>query len=272
MKRNILTICAFLITFYSFGQHQYQQLEKAFKSDSPEKMAHFFDNWKKELPARSTEEINKLNDTVRNIYQVFHEFYNPLVSVRGNEYGRVKYYLVQNNISYAIVDTLDKDMLMHKEFERVAKMWHISADSVIKLFKAEDRQVLKHVHFRWPEPKVKTLVSDFRPSVKFSTPKAVSLTSSYVTLLQKFLNNKNATAAEAQKRLTFLNSYILTWYGHEHVYWQFHSYPIVNSIVFDTTLENALVYYQLVDEGGYAYYKKINGVWTLLERDRTWIA
>jgi len=76
---------------------------------------------------------------------------------------------------------------------------------------------------------------------------------------------------DGQKRENFLGTEIKVWYRTRTGHWQFLSVPYTASILFDNTFDNALVNYTLYGEGGYAYFKKIHGAWSLIEADRTWV-
>ena len=76
---------------------------------------------------------------------------------------------------------------------------------------------------------------------------------------------------ESDKRKQFLENYIKIWYGHWGGYWQLNSYPYAQKITFDRKFENAVVDYRMVYEGGFAYFKKVNGIWVLIQARRTWI-
>ena len=130
---------------------------------------------------------------------------------------------------------------------------------------------------------VYTKFTNFRPGLSFNSPKAVILTSFYDALLNSFLGNKHLplgtgsimaparSKGESEKRQQFLQHCIRIFYGHWGGYWQLYSYPVVSTITFDKTFDNALIEYRMVYEGGEAYLKKVNGVWTLIGAQRTWI-
>ncbi len=284
---------AVFILFFAFSpsraQKQDRLLVKAYQSGSTEKLELFFNKWIQEAQPLSPIAIEALNDTVRNIYLLFRQFYDPLKigSIGGSEWGnniykRAKYFLLQDNIPFGFVDTLDKDILSQKQYSRLAKQLNITVDSVIKGSRDEDNMGINFI-FEWPTAKKFDTIYHFRPVVSFQTPKTVVLTEQYNSLLNIFLGSDHYplgkgsimspanSKGESAKRQKFLEHCIKIWYGHWGGYWQLYSYPLVNSIVFDRRFENALVNYQLVYEGGYAYFRKIKGAWTLMEAKRTWI-
>jgi len=289
MKYILLNICLFLALAPSLGQDQTRLLMEAYRSNSPEKLRSFFDSWARESLPLSSKDIGRLNDSVQEVYSVFKEFYNPLEIERtgGSEWGndiykKVGYLVVQDHIRIGFVDTLDKELIMRKEYGRLACKLHISADSVAKGYKTE-RLIMRNFRFEWPTPEKYITIYGFRPRVSFKSPKTVVLTGAYDSLLNGFMGNSHysfgtgnimspaTSKGESASRQKFLENCIRVWYGHWGGYWQLYSYPYVDAIILDKTLSNALVNYRLIYEGGYAYFKKVNGSWTLMEAGRTWI-
>lgn len=283
-----ITVLFFPFTV-SWGQDQGKLLLDAYRSKSSEKLERFFNKWVMESPPVSPDEMNRLNDTVREVYLVFQEFYNPLKIERiggsewgNNIYSNVKYFVMQDNIRVGFVDTLDKEALLMQRFIKISEKLHVSVDSVRKGY-TTDRTMRKYFSFDWPEaPKYGTLFG-FRPRPIFQSPKTVMLSAKYDSILNGFLGNSHyplgtgnvmspaISTGESSNRQKFLEHCIKIWYGHWGGYWQLYSYPYVSSITFDKTLNYALVNFRLVYEGGYAYLKKLNNTWTLIEAGRTWI-
>jgi hypothetical protein len=283
MKQYRLLGLGLAVTLFSFCQNGNKLLLKAYRSNSPEKMELFFDAWKKNT-SLSSADIKAMNDTVRNINQVFQEFYSPLKTegIGSQEWGQrfhyagVKYLLLQDNITFGIVDTLNKDILLLTNLEKLAKHLDITADSAVKAYKADAKFILRQFRFEWPAPRASTTITKFRPHVSFSTPQTVTLTEQYAVLLRAFIadnhtkpaiKNKAAIQEERDKRVAFLEKYFKVWNGN----WELYSPPYITSITFDRNLENAVVNYHIVSSGGYAYLKKINDKWTLIEAERTWV-
>jgi hypothetical protein len=259
----------------------------------PPTSSEFFEVWHKEVPPRSSAEVDHMPDTAREIYRLYEEFYNPrqLDRIGGSEWGsniykKVKYCLVQNTILFNFVDTLNRDLLIAKEVERVAGRLHISMDSVRKGLSANNRLILKNYRgyiFDWPEPKDYFVLADFRPRTKFDTLRTLVLIPKYDTLLNQFLADNHyplgagnlmapaASKGESTQRQAFLSNLIRIWYGHWGGYWQLHTYPYVNSVIFDRSFEHALINFRVVYEGGFACFKKVDGAWKLIDAERTWI-
>jgi hypothetical protein len=231
----------------------------------------------------------KLNDTLKSVYGLFEEFYNPLdlKKIGGSEWGNdiyknVDFLLLQDQIRFGFVDTLDLELMLQKMYNDAASYNNITVDSAINASHEPGNEHWTTI-YGWPRPKKYDSVIDFRPGVAFTHPQTVVLTDAYRELLNRFLGNKHVPFAahnimaparsegESEKRKQFLEQDIKIWYGHWGGYWQLLSYPAIGSITFDRTFEHALIDYELVYEGGYAYFTKKAGVWTLVDARRTWI-
>ena len=289
MKRFLITTCLLLLMLVSFAQKREALLYKAYKANSLNQLDSFFNHWLSETAPISTAAFNTLSDTVQNIYAVFQNFYNPIDidktggSEWGNDiYAKVKYLVVQTDIRYGFVDTLDKDLLIKNKINRYTKGDSSKLQSLLQRYNG-DIENLNNNFLDWPEAKTYYTLNNFRPKLSFTKPGAVMLTPEYENLLNQFLGSSHyklgtgnimapaTSKGESEKRQRFLEGRIKIWYGHWGGYWQLLSYPSVEKITFDTKFENALVDYRLVYEGGYAYFKKINGNWTLVHAKRTWI-
>jgi len=263
MKQGLISICFLFAIQLCEAQKQDSLLLKAYKSKSLPELEKFFENWAIETPALSKEEFSELNKTGKNIYLVFQSFYNPLDISRtgGSEWGNdiykgTKYFLVQGEINYTIVDTLLKDPLNKAiTFDR------------INYQRTDKYDTLKN----------------FRPQLSFSNIKCLTLTESRNKILNRFLGNKYyklgtgnimspaRSKGESEKRKKFLDNYIKIWYGHWGGYWQLYSYPYVSGITFDRNFQNAIIEYAMIYEGGYAYFRNVDGKWMLIKAERTWI-
>ena len=83
---------------------------------------------------------------------------------------------------------------------------------------------------------------------------------------------KPATAAgDSYERQQFLGNYIKVIYGHWGGYWHLETHPEVYRISFDENMNNVIVYFRLVYEGGKATLTKQKGKWELVSSRLTWI-
>src|SRR5258705_13751683 len=112
MLRLLTLFCTLISWTISFGQKRDTLLFRAYKSKSETELQAFFENWVAETGSISLNSSN-LNDTVQNVYLVFQSFYNPrdISKIGGSEWGNdiykaAKYFLVQDRVYYAVVDTL----------------------------------------------------------------------------------------------------------------------------------------------------------------------
>jgi len=272
MKPSLLLLALLLASVLSCGQRQDSLLMKAYQTKSNASLSKFFNQWAHETPSLSAAEWEKLNDTLQNVYVLYEKFYNPLdlKKVSGSEWGndiykKAHFLLLQDRIRFGFVDTLDRDILLQKVYVETASYLHVTMDSVIKASKEPGNQSWTTI-LGWPKPKKYDSVIDFRPRVLFAYPQTVVLTGGYRDLLNRFLGNQQLPFAarnimaparsrgESVKRKQFLEQDIKLWYGHWGGYWQLLSYPAIGSITFDRTFQHALINYELVYEGGYAYF------------------
>ncbi len=112
MKR-LLTITFLLFVTIGQSQTSGQLLEKAYKKKSTDLLKHFFQEWHQEIQPISKIELSKLNDTIKQTYLVFTEFYKPLRidSLGGSEWGNdiyknTKFLIVQNFIKIYFTDKI----------------------------------------------------------------------------------------------------------------------------------------------------------------------
>lgn len=285
--------CLFILSFLcgslaSPAQKGDSLLMNAYTHNSSDELKMFFDNWESEMPAISDSAFECLNDTIKNIYEVYRCFYAPTdpgrmggFEWRTRIYPKVKYLLVQEEIEYGFTDVLEKDALIKRALEHMAKGDTAKLRAVTDRYKGRQER-LEQDWLSFPHPRTGTL-KDFRPQLAFDTIKTVILTPEYNRLLNTFLGDKDykqgtkgiivpaGSERESAKRQVFLENYIKIWYGQWGSYWHLYSYPRVTNIVFDRKFEYAVIDYRMVYEGGYAYFKQIDGVWKMLDVRRTWI-
>ena len=130
--------------------------------------------------------------------------------------------------------------------------------------------------------KVDSTIS-FRPPVNFPNKKIVYLTAKYKRLLNGFLGNKYVgmgkegimqvaySKGESRKRMDFISNAVRLFYGHWGGYWQYETYPQATSIVFDSQMQRAVVFFRFVYEGGEVIMEKQNGEWTIVSGKLTWM-
>ena len=111
MTRLFFLTCFIFFITGLFGQKDDTLLYRAYKSKSLTELQFFFENWALETPSVSNEELERLNDTSKNVYMNFQCFYNPrdIDRIGGSEFGNdiyknVKYFLIQNKVNYGMMD------------------------------------------------------------------------------------------------------------------------------------------------------------------------
>ena len=75
---------------------------------------------------------------------------------------------------------------------------------------------------------------------------------------------------ESRKRMDFISNAVRLFYGHWGGYWQYETYPQATSIVFDSQMQRAVVFFRFVYEGGEVTLEKQNGEWTIVSGKLTW--
>jgi hypothetical protein len=222
------------------------KLNEAYDQQSKEKLNQILEKWHLEYMSAKTDNIE--NDTVRNAYQVYLEFYTPFDIGRlgGSEWGDGLY----SGVSYAIIQN--------------------------KLTYDFDYESLSVAIF--------DTIFDFRPAISFNNGvKTLYLTENYVYALNNFLGdeynpvgtggimNPATAGGDSYEKQQFLNNYLKIIYGHWGGYWHLETHPEVYRISFDYNMENAIVYFRLVYEGGKANLTRQDGEWKLVSSRITWV-
>ncbi len=237
------------------AQYQATLLNKAYKANSSVKLKLFLDRWCISSSALSSKILNKQNDTVKMVYDLYSAFYQPKdlsrlgVPEGGNAaYAHADYLVIQDNINYAVVETLPI----------YSSTGNNMPDFSILNGIINDNKVV-----------IKT-VKNFRPKVDFEKTKILSLTAYYDSAISRFLkantiSNKVALSNNMQehdvKKEQFLSQYLVMVKRHRGQFWDIISYPEASQITFDRTLQYAAVNYRFSGKEGIAYYKKSDGKW-----------
>ncbi len=303
-KKTIFCILLFLgPVLYGQNQKQVALLEKAYRDSSETLLYEFFDNWSNEVSSNGNEASNPW---VAEAHKVFAAFYQPLqpdkIGCGGNEfqvmYQDYPYFIVQDTL-YGIYMTeilpYRKNELVDYYTNRINRMY--PDDSTRKVEMASLKRMIENDNLdadfipdwynisSWMAVPITLVDSNisFRPHVAFPNKKIVYLTSGYVQLLNAFLRDDHVdwgtesimTVAyameESQKRMEFFEKAALIFYGHWGGYWQYETYPKASSIIFDSQMQRAVVYFRFVYEGGEVFLEKQNGKWTVVSGQLTWI-
>ena len=242
---------------YKHGEPYYFQEHRLFRSyldDSGEQLEDFFHAWKDSSVGISKRELKSAPPVISSAYKIFEDFYQPknLSRIGKPEWGTdqfksVKYFIVQKDLNVVIAKKLKENISL--------------SDS---------------------PPILDITINNFRPNLKGDTP-ALFLTDTYQRVLESFLGseelpvghgglmNPSVAKGESEKRQKYLNSQLKIYHGHWGG-WRYVTDPTVTSIVFNKSLNKAIVRFSLVYEGGHAIYRFKKGKWILQESRLTWIS
>lgn len=301
MRKFCVSVLLFIVPFVLKSQLSEDQktvikdLRKAYKKHNVKLAIDFFENWMKEIVPVSNDELKSLENPIKEAYKVFEVFYNPLEikKIGGSEWGdsiynEVKYAIVQNRIKVSVVETLDKDEIIQKNIENSPISDSLKSE-LLKKVNGEysyDAMILYGgiLSVIADEESIESdTIKNFRPRVEIENLKVVYLNKKYAEILNRYLKkryfklgkgrimNPAKSKKGSERRQDFLENLIKIYQGHWGGYWQLVTYPEVNLILFDKEMENAIIYFRIIYEGGEARLKKTEGKWQLIESKRTWI-
>ena len=291
MKKILIHIIISLIAISAFSQKNEARLLKySYRKNNSDSLNSFFFKWKNEFKPISNNQFENLSDTLKDVYNIFSDFYTPhdLERIGGSEWGdslyaNVGYFIVQNRIDFTIVETLDKKEIIlnylkvnvtdSSKYEDYKKFFMKDTLDYSLGFKYQNSVNYLHVDS----------IMDFKPSLDFGKVGILYYKSKYTSILARFLKNKHyklgfggimnpaRSKGKSKTRLDWINTKIKIFQGHWGGYWQMRTYPSINHVLIDKERKTALVYFRMVYEGGEALYKKKDNKWTLIESKLTWI-
>ncbi|MBO4659292.1 MAG: hypothetical protein J5637_06700 [Prevotella sp.] len=301
MSKKVRLLCILLVLCTAIqGQNRSQAtlLKNAYKQNSTSLLYQFFDNWSNAVSSNENEAKNKW---VAEAHKVYAAFYQPLqlekIGCRSEDkdlYEDMPYFIVQGTLDeICIADTipLNSDELVAYYTNRINQM---NLDEETRKKYLDEVRIQKEIGelildsemdfhgLSIPTTKVGSSIS-FRPPVNIPNKKIVYLTTKYKRLLDNFLGNRHVGFAkesimqvayskgESRKRMDFFNSAARIFYGHWGGYWQYETYPKATSIVFDSQMQRAVVFFRFVYEGGEVILEKQNGEWTIVSSKLTWM-
>ncbi len=291
MKTLLLHIIIGLFTFTAFGQNDGVKLLKySYKNRDIDSLDMFFSNWENEFQPISQKQFGNLSDTLKDVYEIFSDFYTPqdLKRIGASEWGdsiykSVDYVIVQNRIDFSIVETLDKKEIILNYLNRNV-IDSVKYEDYKKTFMKDTSDYsLGFTYYNSIDYLHQDSIMDFRPNLDFDRYGVLFYKKKYTRILTRFLKNKHhklgfggimnpaRAKGKSKTRLDWINTKIKVFQGHWGGYWQITTYPRVNQILFDKERKTALIYFRLIYEGGEALYKKIDNKWTLVESKLTWI-
>ena len=304
MRNKVCLLCVLLLlctTIQGQDQSQATLLRKAYKQKSKSLLYQFFDNWSNAVSSNENEAKSKW---VAEAHKVFAAFYQPLqlekIGYRSENkdlYKDMPYFIVQDTLNAIFVtDTIPVGPDEYEAYftNRINQMY--PEDSIRKKYlgylrkEIDSGDLSSDFDFEWewdswrqiPTTKVDSILS-FRPPVNFPNKKIVYLTTEYQRLLDGFLRNDHVGFAKesimqvayskgkSRKRMDFINTAARIFYGHWGGYWQYETYPQASSIVIDSQMQRAVVFFRFVYEGGKVILEKQNGEWTIISGKFTWM-
>lgn len=289
MKKIIAVLILEIFSTLCFAQKIENILKDSYKRNDLKTLDKFFEIWRNETRPLSESDYICLSDTIKDVYDIFSDFYTPfnLSRVGSSEWGDSIYYgvsniIVQNDIRYSIVKTLNKKEIINS----IAKNLTDSLEKK-EFFNSAMRDTseftLGFAYYGAVETVFEDTIKTFRPRLFFENVSVVYLTPEYYNVIDNFLKKKHfrlgkgnimnpaRAKGKSKNRLDFLNKKVKIFHGHWGGYWQMNTYPKVFEIILDSERKTAIISFRIVYEGGEAMYKKINDKWTLIESKRTWI-
>ena len=296
----------FLILLFSvnntYSQTSDKTLEKTYKEKSTTKLKDFFVTWSQEIPPITDAELSEYNDAIQQAYKVFITFYKPhrLDSIGGSEWGNdiyknVDFLIVQNSLKIYFTDKVYYTDQELREYvinkinqssivDSIQTRW---IEQISNSEKIPDHVLQLYSPYFFQENRINRVLADsiinFRPAIHCDGKIPLFLTEKYENIITDFLGNNfsplgtggimNPARAKKQseKRKQFLENYIQFFHGHWGGYWQLYSYPQAYSITFDYDMKYAKIDSRMIYQGGEAFLKNENGVWTLISSELTWI-
>jgi hypothetical protein len=268
MRFITIFLTALTLTTASFGQQDESQLLKAYEENSNKKLQAFIESWSKETTLRVDSNDIRLNDTLKNIYEILNAFNAQIY------HTKARCILIQENLRYNIVDFLNKDTLVKRA---IFKEFRKNPDSVYR------KAILNSQYFDYILQIIedngedtyftflkKGTIKLSAQSLKFEGKRILVLTNKYVALLSNYLlDNSVEKSVERTKRLNFLNDNIEFCSGQGgHI--RIENCPFSNlSLTVDSLYQNAIITYRCNSGGAKSTLKKIDSKWTFIEVHRT---
>ncbi|MBB2146060.1 hypothetical protein GM921_11225 [Pedobacter sp. LMG 31464] len=240
--KKICFIILLLITVKVFAQNQPLQLEKAYEQNSHKMLNNFFANWENEIKPITISELDKLSALQQEVYAIYKSFYNPLVVlpiVHGDQfnYDRPKYWVLQNQIKYQVIDVFIKD-----EHEIPVGKNKLKIDSIV----------------------------NFNPNIE-TNKRCVYLSNQYEKIFKDFFTRKFYSTPKKDSKNNFLKNEITISHGMfkggdgGYVI----TFPSVLNLQIDSSMQKAVVIFQYAYGAGYSSLEKIDGKWIVKETVRT---
>jgi hypothetical protein len=228
-------------------------LIRAYEDSSSELYNEFFNRWENDSKPLSNNEYNQLSDTLKEIYNLFYEFYYPQKMIYPYDF-ETDYYVLQNEIQVFIVSNSIEDTFFYKiGFNKK----ELAENNVKYIFK-------------------------IKPKIKFHDKKILYLTTEYEKYINDFLfyNTEDIVklrkgeerctkiAAVQKPRVDFLKPKIHCIPHHWISAFWYYTFPYIEYIFIRDDLKIAQVGYR-IDSSMHRVnlYKKINKEWLLVYKE-----
>ncbi len=203
-------------------------------------LENMLQEWNKKYSPQET-----IADSLQDIYDVYREFYSPwnLARISDSEFGPniyngVKYYIIQQSISY------------NYDFRSYSGNYFTIND------------------FR-------PVINNDTINILYAKKDYISALECFLGTGYLEFNEDNMIPTlpyeEINRRHNFLNKYLTFFHGHWGNYWHMETHPEVGSISFNKTKDSALVNFRLGYQGGEAVLGKENNKWIVVDHYMTWI-
>jgi len=222
-------------------------LINAYEKNSADSLKLILDSWSRENQSKSS--VSLIDDTHRDVYKIYQEFYTPLDLSRIGDsewgpgiYQDVGYVIIQNHIFF--------------DYNYDAEVYNVEETDTI-----------------W----------DFRPEITFDNVKTLYLTDNYAIAINEFLGtefnplgtggvmNPASPTEESWVRWQFLNQFIYIVPGHWGGYWHIETHPEAHVIHFNPQRTKARLHFRLIYQGGEAEFQKSGNTWQMVSSKLTWI-
>lgn len=269
------------ISLDGFSQYpEFFQLESAYQTQNEDSLNQFFLNWEKEYQPISINEWMLLSDTIKDIYEIYYDFFNPFDFSKlmkyhefwDTNYVHEKYIVVPNQIAYGFLEKLDDNyvasLIAKKETKNIFQYYkrknHALENYEVKIYLILNKLDLD---FKDTLKGFFPVISNNNCTILYLTPKYKNITDLFFdndsTEFEPVSSDRNQMKVEEKlKRREFLTSYIKSanTHGFENVIVS--TFPLIRVIYFNAERDMAYVFFYLSYQEKYAIYKKINQKWT----------
>ena len=220
-------------------------LRKAFYYKSSDLLNTFFSNWHSEINPITNIEYETLNDTLKNIYQIYYKFFSP-----SDDYENIEYFVINTRVYVTIIDSSVFDDYNN---------WLVHIPDSLK---------------------VESIFDNCKPNINRSDMKFLYLNQKYNEVLNFYFNEWDGTYdyyfnmdnEYLSEKVNFLEPKILVFHEHWVRGYIYESFPQMTSVVFNNDFSRAFVnFWNSSSSGGTDEYALINSEWIFIKINSRWI-